>query len=510
MAFLAQLTGCTGVSTSVRNRDTFIRKGPVLEKPLEEYAYRGDAEFDQANIRLTVKKVHRCEFSRTTFVDRTVFKESTVSMPWLLSRYILGGVAGGVGGLMFYTAADLPSSPQEDLITGEEQPHPTLFWVGGGIMAAAGAALLSWALVDSIKAIDTEEHVGEVRVSKPLKPADCTKHHPASGVEVIIGYGGGNKDMQKTNSEGVVSFKVPEDSVETLATRKVARFIARDSAVRSTIKVDLMKSDFYKAENERLYQQRVRENIARAEKMKREAAEKKAREEEDRKKAKAFWASARGEAFKQAWDKYRGLKNRAEGAWDQRDAGSLAVFLAALPAPLKEMWGLACEGDIAAIDERGKRSLKDTEDRLAELRFMNQRGAFAIYRASWLFNEGKTGPMAICRTLREQYYSVTREGESFATFAQRAVSHAQFLDGVVQDMAREKAARDRLQNQTDNSCSARCSRMGSASYSRCMRLCSGNPGVPMKGRNNCAVKCVSRCGKGNYSCAQRCATACGF
>ncbi|MDZ4064855.1 MAG: hypothetical protein U1E22_09340, partial [Coriobacteriia bacterium] len=86
----------------------------------------------------------------------------------MISAYLIGAVGMGTG-------AYLATRPYEDDMTPEERDdHESMRALGVGVIGA-GALMLGWGIVEDIRQMDSEEHIGRVALDKNVKTTDCDR-----------------------------------------------------------------------------------------------------------------------------------------------------------------------------------------------------------------------------------------------------------------------------------------------------------------------------------------------
>ena len=209
LILLLPIAGCASITVSQRNEDSFIQNLVQDEKIAGKRHIAISHSIAGSSISLRVTKQDMCNRKKIHQVDRVEVTERTAS-GWMVGKYIMGGSFAALGGLLVGWSTMLPDSPQKDIVTEESQIGSTPVAVSGYISLGLGAGLLAWAVIDSVRALDKEEHMGKVDLVQSKSVVACGDLRPVKGNRVKLDLGGGVSLEELTNELGEVNLRIPE------------------------------------------------------------------------------------------------------------------------------------------------------------------------------------------------------------------------------------------------------------------------------------------------------------
>ena len=180
-------TSCA-IHVNTRNDDRLLRKEIEPEQPTGKFEVQVSHQFEDGKILFAVKRTNECKFVHVQHVDRTEVTERKAG-GWMWANYAMAGVAAAIGGGALGWSTTLPENPQKDLITGvtplsrEEMAYTGYFFLG------LTALPLALGIVDSVRALDSEKHIGKVRIVESKKYAVCKKPGSLEGLQVVLDTG---------------------------------------------------------------------------------------------------------------------------------------------------------------------------------------------------------------------------------------------------------------------------------------------------------------------------------
>ena len=215
------LAGCISVATTVRHDDRVLRNE---ERPLSTaYASSSSSSGDEGAI-LAVHASEETTCNVTKLVDRTTVttREIPAKQRW---QHVATWVVG-VAGLGALTAGLISLGQEPAFITHKKHLDSTyseaeitatghlIFW------GSLGTALLAVAIADSVKAVDSRNHVGVVRESGWTTV--CRRKNAGGVVVAVDGIG-----SRATDEQGVATFDLrPAESVFVDPEESISRTVS--------------------------------------------------------------------------------------------------------------------------------------------------------------------------------------------------------------------------------------------------------------------------------------------
>lgn len=138
-----------------------------------------------SELLLRVESTDTCQSVEQSLVEKLAVTERTVDGVW---KPYVGGAASATAGAVSFAIAPFLSSKKGTNDQGEETASPqTTANVLGGLFMAAAAGVLGYAVVQSFRAIDSEESVGR-SVRETVKAEKPCRRQPLPDVEVSLHY----------------------------------------------------------------------------------------------------------------------------------------------------------------------------------------------------------------------------------------------------------------------------------------------------------------------------------
>jgi len=220
------------IHVTKRNDDRLLLKQVEPEVPTGKFKVQVSPRFEDGKILFAVKRTDECKFLNVRQVDRTEVTERKASS-WMWANYAMAGVAAAIGGGAVGWSTTLPENPQKDLITGETPLGQKDVATTGYLFLGVSAIPLTLAIVDSVRALDSEKHVGKVRIVDSKKHAACSRPGSVEGLQVVLNTGLFDMNAHKLddNHRSVhLAAPVMEDGIATFALdfAKLPRFKYRD------------------------------------------------------------------------------------------------------------------------------------------------------------------------------------------------------------------------------------------------------------------------------------------
>jgi len=180
-------TSCA-IHVNTRNDDRLLRKEIEPEQPTGKFKVQASHRFENGKILFAVKRKDECKFVSVRHVDRTEVTERKASS-WMWANYAMAGTAAAIGGGAVGWSTTLAENPQKDLLTGETPLGQKDVAITGYLFLGVAAIPLTLAIVDSVRALDSEKHIGKVRIVESKKYAVCKKPGSLEGLQVVLDTG---------------------------------------------------------------------------------------------------------------------------------------------------------------------------------------------------------------------------------------------------------------------------------------------------------------------------------
>ena len=197
-------TGCSTVGL----RDPVVSDRHVrTEHETIQAPGRAAASVRQSGTMLHVKAKHACEARSQDVVARTTRRERYIEKNenYTYAFYLYGGLSS-VGGT--YSIVDSRSSNPFSVTPGDDEAKrrsDANFQLGMGVfLAAMGVAMLSIAIVDTVRGSGTTEDTEEVTLSPEVSTVPCPGNAPYGNVRVDVMLGNSVAEVGLTNERGVL------------------------------------------------------------------------------------------------------------------------------------------------------------------------------------------------------------------------------------------------------------------------------------------------------------------
>jgi hypothetical protein len=178
---LVFLSACVHRGEFLQQTERVIREESASEVSDTELA----VDVVQSETRLTVRGRHVCALRRSQLVETTREYDQAVSVPFVTSMLLVGGLTTGLG--VGYAFSEPSADGAATSASTPMSPSPEARFAGGVAVAALGSAAIAAGISTLIEGLFDEEERSERRVDPGLADSASSPCRAARGIRVLVG-----------------------------------------------------------------------------------------------------------------------------------------------------------------------------------------------------------------------------------------------------------------------------------------------------------------------------------
>lgn len=192
-AFALGSLGCSGLLVQTETQDTFLRMDHVDREPRQGASTSTQWRFDGADLVVTPEQWNTCERAETRVYRRRVLVSRKLQSDARWFYVVVGAGLAGAGAVRV-------ARPDESL-AGESWTHDQSLAAGYASIGLGGLLLLA-AVVETVRAADSVEDLGEHRVATGTRLTIACQQRGADAIPVTLEMPDGSKLRGERDGDG--------------------------------------------------------------------------------------------------------------------------------------------------------------------------------------------------------------------------------------------------------------------------------------------------------------------